>query len=377
MPTFLERIKARRFSAASSSAVSIGVNGESESRLDVDAGGKLLWGSGSATGDTNLYRSAADTLKTDDAFTAASLAVTGQFTLPTADGSADQVLVTNGSGTVTWTDQSGGGGASAPTGAVSMWAGSSAPSGWLECDGSAVSRSTYSSLFAVIGTRYGAGDGSTTFNLPNPVDRVAMGIALSTTPSATTLSVSSSLDSLSLSSQDTSHTHTATTGNQSANHTHTGNTGNQSANHTHTGNTGNQSANHTHAANTGNAGSHSHNVSNNTVGHSHSYTKPNEGATGNANTGTQSANHRHNLGNAGSHSHNFNTGNNSASHSHAFTTGNNSASHSHSFTTGSQSANHTHSLTTGNQSASHSHDLSSASISSSVNVEPFGFIIKT
>ena len=87
MPTFLERIKARRFSAASSSAVSIGVNGESESRLDVDAGGKLLWGSGSATGDTNLYRSAANTLKSDDAFTAASLAVTSQFTLPTSDGS--------------------------------------------------------------------------------------------------------------------------------------------------------------------------------------------------------------------------------------------------------------------------------------------------
>lgn len=110
MPTFLERIKARRFSAASSSAVSIGVNGESESRLDVDAGGKLLWGSGSATGDTNLYRSAANTLKSDDAFTAASLAVTSQFTLPTSDGSADQVMVTDGSGTVTWADQSGGGG---------------------------------------------------------------------------------------------------------------------------------------------------------------------------------------------------------------------------------------------------------------------------
>lgn len=375
MPTFLERIKARRFSAASSSAVSIGVNGESESRLDVDAGGKLLWGSGSATGDTNLYRSAANTLKTDDAFTASSLAITGEFTLPTSDGSADQVMVTDGSGSVTWTDQSSGGGT--PTGAVAMWSGSSAPTGWLECDGSAVSRSTYSALFAVIGTRYGAGDGSTTFNLPNPVDRVAMGIALSTTPSATTLSVSSSLDSLSLSNQDTSHTHNATTGNQSANHSHSGSTGNNSANHSHNGSTGNNSANHSHSANTGNAGSHSHNVSNNTVGHSHSYTKPNSGSTGNANTGTQSANHKHNLGNAGSHSHNFNTGNQSANHTHNFSTGNQSANHTHNFNTGNQSASHTHSLTTGNQSASHSHDLSSASITSSVNVEPFGFIIKT
>jgi microcystin-dependent protein len=41
------------------------------------------------------------------------------------------------------------------------------PSGWLRCDGAAVSRSTYSALFAAIGTTYGVGDGSTTFNLPD------------------------------------------------------------------------------------------------------------------------------------------------------------------------------------------------------------------
>lgn len=298
--------------------------------------------------------------------------------LGTGDSNATSgaVLVGTGSGTSAWDTTPTFDGVS-PTGAVVMWSGSSAPSGWLECDGSAVSRTTYSALFAVIGTRYGSGDGSSTFNLPNPVDRVAMGIALSTAPTATTLSVSSSLDSLSLSNQDTSHTHNATTGNQSANHSHSGSTGNNSANHSHSGNTGNNSGNHSHAANTGNAGSHSHNVSNNTVGHSHSYTKPNSGSTGNANTGTQSANHKHNLGNAGSHSHNFNTGNQSANHTHAFNTGNQSANHTHNFNTGNQSASHTHSLTTGNQSASHSHDLSSASITSSVNVEPFGFIIKT
>lgn len=50
---------------------------------------------------------------------------------------------------------------------IQPYAGSSAPSGYLLCDGSAVSRSTYEALFAVIGTTYGAGDGSTTFNLPN------------------------------------------------------------------------------------------------------------------------------------------------------------------------------------------------------------------
>jgi len=53
------------------------------------------------------------------------------------------------------------------TGMVSPYAGSVAPAGWLICDGSAISRTTYSALFAVIGTTYGAGDGSTTFNIPN------------------------------------------------------------------------------------------------------------------------------------------------------------------------------------------------------------------
>lgn len=54
-----------------------------------------------------------------------------------------------------------------PTGAVMPFAMSAAPSGWLECNGSAVSRSTYATLFAAISTTYGAGDGSTTFNLPD------------------------------------------------------------------------------------------------------------------------------------------------------------------------------------------------------------------
>ena len=52
-------------------------------------------------------------------------------------------------------------------GIVEMFAGSTAPSGAILCQGQAVSRSTYASLFAVIGTTWGAGDGSTTFNLPD------------------------------------------------------------------------------------------------------------------------------------------------------------------------------------------------------------------
>ena len=56
------------------------------------------------------------------------------------------------------------------TGMIIPYDGSSAPSGWLKCDGSAKSRTTYADLFAVIGTTYGSGDGSTTFNLPSAND---------------------------------------------------------------------------------------------------------------------------------------------------------------------------------------------------------------
>jgi len=54
-----------------------------------------------------------------------------------------------------------------PTGVVLPFAGLSAPSGWLACDGTAISRTTYATLFAAISTSYGVGDGSTTFNLPD------------------------------------------------------------------------------------------------------------------------------------------------------------------------------------------------------------------
>lgn len=62
-----------------------------------------------------------------------------------------------------------------PTGVIFPYAGSAAPTGWLLCDGTAVSRTTYAALFAVIGTTFGAGDGSTTFNLPNVSNRVLVG----------------------------------------------------------------------------------------------------------------------------------------------------------------------------------------------------------
>jgi len=60
------------------------------------------------------------------------------------------------------------------TGIIIPWSASTLPSGFLECDGTAVSRSTYAALFAIIGTTYGIGDGTTTFNVPDLSDRVVV-----------------------------------------------------------------------------------------------------------------------------------------------------------------------------------------------------------
>lgn len=54
-----------------------------------------------------------------------------------------------------------------PSGIIAYFAGAHQPTGWLKCNGAAVSRTTYAGIFAAIGTTYGAGDGSTTFNLPD------------------------------------------------------------------------------------------------------------------------------------------------------------------------------------------------------------------
>ena len=91
-----------------------------------------------------------------------------------------------------------------PVGSVKMYAGSSAPSKWLFCQGQAVSRTTYAKLFNVIGTTYGAGDGSTTFNLPNFNGRTPIGVGTSGTTGAS---------SHALASTGGQETHAHTTGN--------------------------------------------------------------------------------------------------------------------------------------------------------------------
>jgi microcystin-dependent protein len=71
------------------------------------------------------------------------------------------------------------------TGTIQMWPTNSAPTGYLLCTGSAVNRTTYSALFAVIGSTFGSGDGSTTFNLPNYVNRMPFGANAATIASVT------------------------------------------------------------------------------------------------------------------------------------------------------------------------------------------------
>lgn len=205
-----------------------------------------------------------------------------QSTLTAGSG----ISITNGSGSITLDVLS-----LLQPGILVPYAGSSAPTGWLLCDGSAVSRSVYGGLFAVVGTTYGSGDGSTTFNLPNLVDRFAVGAggsyALAATGGAATATTSTA----------GSHNHTGLTGStalttaQIPSHTHTGTT-DSAGNHTHGtaggsgdpgiaasanyGNTNNYilASGGTNQYNTSTAGAHTHNFTTNATGggsgHDHS-----------------------------------------------------------------------------------------------------------
>ena len=166
-----------------------------------------------------------------------------------------------------------------PSGLVSMFAGSTAPTGWLMCDGTAVSRSTYAGLFAAIGVTYGAGNGSTTFNLPDLRTRVPVG-KNGTGTFAT------------LGSTGGAETHTLTTA-QMPSHTHTQN----SHNHTQDSHNHTQDAHdHLNYYSTGNAG-----------GHSHSYTRTSNNtslrASGSLSTGGAATQDTPNTSSVADHSH--------------------------------------------------------------------------
>ena len=96
----------------------------------------------------------------------------GGLAYPSADGTANQVLKTDGSGTISFTSLTD---FTLPAGLIFPFAGTSAPSGYLLCYGQAISRTTYATLFTAIGTTYGTGDGSSTFNLPDLRGRVVAG----------------------------------------------------------------------------------------------------------------------------------------------------------------------------------------------------------
>ena len=76
-----------------------------------------------------------------------------------------------------------------PTGVIVPFGSTTVPFGWLLCDGSAVSRTTYAGLFAVIGTTFGAGDGSTTFNLPSLTGRYVKGGSPGTSAGSNTTTI--------------------------------------------------------------------------------------------------------------------------------------------------------------------------------------------
>ncbi len=154
-------------------------------------------------------------------------------------------------------------------GEIVAYGGSSAPTGWLLCDGSAVSRSTYATLFTAIGATYGAGDGSTTFNLPDLRSRFPVGAGTyaslgadegdaeaSRTPSHThnagTLATAS----------DGSHNHSAgtlTTSNYTMNDTQNTTTGGTAGRLN--GDAHNITHNHNVSGSTSSDGAHTHNIS--------------------------------------------------------------------------------------------------------------------
>jgi microcystin-dependent protein len=155
-----------------------------------------------------------------------------------------------------------------PTATIVPWSSASVPTGFLECAGAAVSRSTYSALFGIVGTTYGAGDGSSTFNLPNLADNVPIGKspgkALASTGGANTVAVTaagnvggSTANATLSTAQLASHSHSYTTGPSGA-------VGQNTYNSWQVGGGGSVRAGSPQNPNTTNSGSgsgHSHNMS--------------------------------------------------------------------------------------------------------------------
>lgn len=111
---------------------------------------------GFSTGNGNTNKGAYMSFFSGDHTSAA-----GVLRLSARNATSECTLKCYPNGDLTWND-----GYIVPVGTIVAYTSSTIPAGWLYCGGGAVSRTTYAKLFSVIGTKYGAGDGSTTFNLP-------------------------------------------------------------------------------------------------------------------------------------------------------------------------------------------------------------------
>jgi microcystin-dependent protein len=229
-----------------------------------------------------------------------------------------------------------------PPGTILMFGGAAAPAGWLLCNGSAVSRTTYSLLFTAIGTTYGAGDGSTTFTLPDLRGRVAVGSGTGPSLTARTVGNSGGAETHTLSTPEIpSHTHAATT-NAAGGHSHAGSSIAANGSHTHTGTTA-AAGNHSHGGITGGMNqnwNHAHQTANGApddLNYSGTWAAQypladGPGAYFNGTiTGYTDTNHTHNIGADGSHTHTFTTAS-AGSHTHTLTV-TTDGSHTHTYTT--------------------------------------------
>ncbi len=131
----------------------------------IDIVGQAYFTSAADTTDNSTLTLGSSKLKVKDAgITATQLATDSVITAKIQDGAVTAAKLDAGAVSVLM-----------PTASIMPYAGSSAPTGYLLCDGAAISRSTYSTLFGLLATTYGSGDGSSTFNIPDLRGRVIAG----------------------------------------------------------------------------------------------------------------------------------------------------------------------------------------------------------
>jgi|TARA_R100000455_G_C6272805_1_gene129858 microcystin-dependent protein len=235
------------------------------------------------------------------------------------------------------------------------------PTGWVECNGAAISRTTYAALFAVIGTTYGAGNGSTTFNVPNTQDRYIMGDLSGDRGSETGPFLANHTHTTGTfnTGNQTNHTHLATSGNSNSPHSHNeNNAGAVNAPHNHNAAVTAGNMPHSHNGNTSNNGSHKHNIGFNNIA------KIDTSPITNQNYVLKSPSvlvPNVNLSDAtnpvGNHTHTVNSTGANAPHSHNISWGGN-APHSHNANTNTGNGPHSHNLSVSAANVPHAHNIS-------------------